>query len=306
MATTIERPQVTPLQKVNDLVFRLAGEGGEGVVSTGRMLGDAFVRYNLKIFTFQTFPAEIKGGTVMYQLRANANPIRSRGDVADCFAAFTQEGYDKYAADLPSEGYLLYNSDEVKGVSDRFAATYAIPMLTLARETGESITKTTVGAGAIAGMLHMDLQVFEDLLRKRFASKAKRKVAEMKQKGEWDKHIEKLEADPAFETYRGVLERTKAAGTYGEDLLAPIVQVNITALHLGYNYYRNLEEEQGTIAPFKIEPIPGEQKMVGTGNRMICLGALAAGCRFYAGYPITPASDIMEELATFMPQFGGS
>ncbi|MFA5141856.1 MAG: 2-oxoacid:acceptor oxidoreductase subunit alpha [Candidatus Woesearchaeota archaeon] len=38
-------------------------------------------------------------------------------------------------------------------------------------------------------------------------------------------------------------------------------------------------------------------KQLITGNRAIVLGALKAGCRFYAGYPITPASEIMHDFA---------
>jgi len=34
-------------------------------------------------------------------------------------------------------------------------------------------------------------------------------------------------------------------------------------------------------------------------------GAIAAGCRFFAGYPITPASEIMERMALRLPQVGG-
>ncbi|RLI37539.1 2-oxoacid:acceptor oxidoreductase subunit alpha, partial [Candidatus Bathyarchaeota archaeon] len=34
-------------------------------------------------------------------------------------------------------------------------------------------------------------------------------------------------------------------------------------------------------------------------------GAIAAGCRFFAGYPITPASEIMEHMAYRLPQVGG-
>jgi 2-oxoglutarate ferredoxin oxidoreductase subunit alpha len=34
-------------------------------------------------------------------------------------------------------------------------------------------------------------------------------------------------------------------------------------------------------------------------------GAIAAGCRFFAGYPITPATEIAEHLSERMPQFGG-
>ena len=42
------------------------------------------------------------------------------------------------------------------------------------------------------------------------------------------------------------------------------------------------------------------------GNEAIVHGALAAGCRFFAGYPITPASEISELLSVKLPQEGGT
>ncbi len=41
------------------------------------------------------------------------------------------------------------------------------------------------------------------------------------------------------------------------------------------------------------------------GNRASALGALAAGCRFFAGYPITPSSEIAEIMARELPKLGG-
>jgi 2-oxoglutarate ferredoxin oxidoreductase subunit alpha len=41
------------------------------------------------------------------------------------------------------------------------------------------------------------------------------------------------------------------------------------------------------------------------GNKALAEGAVTAGCRFFAGYPITPASEIAEHLATRLPQVGG-
>jgi len=41
------------------------------------------------------------------------------------------------------------------------------------------------------------------------------------------------------------------------------------------------------------------------GNEACAEGAIAAGCRFYAGYPITPASEIFEHMALRLPQLGG-
>src|SRR5512135_1318792 len=42
-----------------------------------------------------------------------------------------------------------------------------------------------------------------------------------------------------------------------------------------------------------------------SGNHACALGAIAAGCRFFAGYPITPSSEIAERLARRLPEVDG-
>jgi len=42
-----------------------------------------------------------------------------------------------------------------------------------------------------------------------------------------------------------------------------------------------------------------------SGNEAAAEGAIAAGCRFYAGYPITPSSEIMERMASRLMELGG-
>ena len=50
----------------------------------------------------------------------------------------------------------------------------------------------------------------------------------------------------------------------------------------------------------------GQKRILLQGNEAIVQGALAAGCRFFAGYPITPASEISEVLSVRLPQVGGT
>ena len=46
--------------------------------------------------------------------------------------------------------------------------------------------------------------------------------------------------------------------------------------------------------PIRLTYTPGGPKMAITGNECLSAGALYAGCRFYAGYPITPSSENLE------------
>jgi 2-oxoglutarate ferredoxin oxidoreductase subunit alpha len=51
--------------------------------------------------------------------------------------------------------------------------------------------------------------------------------------------------------------------------------------------------------------MPQPRRLV-QGNEAVAEGAIAAGCRFFAGYPITPSTEIAEVLSRRMPQVGGS
>lgn len=81
---------------------------------------------------------------------------------------------------------------------------------------------------------------------------------------------------------------------------------NLLALKTGYEY---IEQNVTKTSPYHLSPRTGaseEQRLVISGNQALSMGAIAAGCRFYAGYPITPASDIMEFLAAEFPRVGGT
>jgi len=51
---------------------------------------------------------------------------------------------------------------------------------------------------------------------------------------------------------------------------------------------------------------PSGRQLVLQGNEAIVEGALAAGCRFFAGYPITPATEISEVMSYRLPAVGGT
>jgi len=85
---------------------------------------------------------------------------------------------------------------------------------------------------------------------------------------------------------------------------------NVAAADAGWRYADAHAGDAGKAAWLAAAPPPrtvGEApRYLLSGNDAIALGALAAGCRLYASYPITPASDILEWMASHLPAVGGA
>lgn len=241
---------------MTDYVFRIGGEGGEGVISTGEMLTLTLARCGFEIYTFRTYPAEIKGGHASYQVRASGHLLLSQGAAVDVLLAFNEEAYQKHIKDVRSGGVLLYDSDSFTAPSTDSLTRYAIPLTSLATEkVGVKLTKNIVALGVMSWLFDIPLATFEELLKERFGRK-------------------------------------------GE----AVVQKNLAALQVGAEYAKQ-QRKQDSI---RLGAGPRKAKeLVLSGNESLALGAIAAGCRLYAGYPITPATDIMEFLARELPKIGG-
>src|SRR5579884_878591 len=82
-----------------------------------------------------------------------------------------------------------------------------------------------------------------------------------------------------------------------------VVDVNLRAVDAGELYVR--EHFAGRPSGYGLVASDDGDRLIMMGNDAIAYGALAAGCRFMAGYPITPATDILEWMSKEMPRFGG-
>src|SRR5438876_11876649 len=81
------------------------------------------------------------------------------------------------------------------------------------------------------------------------------------------------------------------------------MEKNMLALQVAKKY---VTEQLAKKDPYLLGSVEKANRVVLNGNQAVVAGALAAKCRYFAGYPITPASDIMEALAKELPQVGGT
>lgn len=239
-----------------DITLQLAGESGEGVISGGDILTAGAARSGYWALTFRTYPAEIKGGPCMFQVRIGAQRIRSIGNQTDLLVCFNQEGFDLQHGTVGEAGIVIADAESAK-VSDEFAGrAFEVPFSQIAEEAGGSRRgKNMVVVGAVCGLLDLDTTQIEALILQRYAHK----------------------------------------GDVGE--------ANIASLKAGERHAReNLPAVCNVDKPGE----PERERMLLSGNQAIVAGALHSGLSYFGGYPITPASDILESLAARLPRHGGS
>ena len=88
-------------------------------------------------------------------------------------------------------------------------------------------------------------------------------------------------------------------GKKGEEL----VNLNKTAFDKGYNY---VKENFGDMKrPVPAATRPAKANLLMSGNESVGLGAVLAGCRILAAYPITPATEILYWVLANLPKYGG-
>ncbi|WP_129626203.1 2-oxoacid:acceptor oxidoreductase subunit alpha [Candidatus Oscillochloris fontis] len=237
-----------------DLVIRVAGESGDGSSATGEMLAQAAARSGLQVFTFRTTPAEIKGGPVMFQVRASNNPVRTMGDDVDVLFAFNQEAWRLHHQALAAKSVLLYDPDECTPPENYTGIAYAVPIGKIANEAGNRRGKNVVALGVVAGMFGLGLNKLEDIVHAKLGKKAE------------------------------------------------FLESNLAALRAGIAYAKSIERTDA----LWIESEGERHRYVMTGSQAIVAGAMHAGIEFFGGYPITPASEIMEGVASAMMQTGGA
>ena len=272
----------TELEKAS---IRFAGDSGDGMQLTGTRFSATSVMAGNDVITFPDYPAEIRApagtlaGVSSFDLSISSNEIYTTADFLSVLVVMNPAALKMNLQDLEKGGILIINSDSFEKNDLRKAEYSENPL-----ESGElndyrvvqiPITKLTLRAVEETGLSHRD-----GVRCKNFFSLGVVQwlfVRSLDQTRDWieDKFKNKPE----------------------------IAKANVLALQAGYNYSITTELFQ---ARYNVPPavLPsGDYRQI-TGNQAFSLGCVAASLRsglslLYSSYPITPASDILHELAQY-------
>ncbi|MFQ6103635.1 MAG: 2-oxoacid:acceptor oxidoreductase subunit alpha [Candidatus Glassbacteria bacterium] len=252
-----------------DMTIRACGIAGDGVILAGNFLVEALNMAGLSILTFNDYGAEIKGsGKTVFQVRASESEIHSRGGDIDLLIALNNSFAAEQLGDLKEGAIVIYDND---------VPTYMEEKDSLMSRLSPDIVAYGVPMGSISSKV--------------FGITRSKNIAAVGAFG----GIFGFPMEP-FEDY--LRKRFAKRGP-------EVTEKNLKCLRMSYEYGRDEVMKRDRFhAPAR--PKTGREKLILMGNESVAYGAMAAGLGLYAGYPITPATKIMEILAKELVKMDGT
>jgi len=150
---------------MQDINVVIAGAAGEGVQTVGDILAHTISAQGYAVFTWQEYESRIRGGQNSYSIRIGEKLQNAPLLAADVLLALNEGAVKKYEPLLKEEGTLLAQSQ----VRERMIA---IPFVEIAEEElGDKMYANTIAAGALVGVLGIDLDTLKQVLVEKFRRK---------------------------------------------------------------------------------------------------------------------------------------
>jgi 2-oxoglutarate ferredoxin oxidoreductase subunit alpha len=275
------------LREMKSVVIRFAGDSGDGMQVVGERFTDTSVMVPNAIATFPDFPAEIRApvgtiaGVSAFQVHFGSERILTPGDEPDALVAMNPAALAVHLPDLAKGGLLVVNTAAFTDDNLKMAnfATNPLDDPELRRNyevIALDITGLTVESLKDSALTHRDRLRCKNFFALGFM----------------------------YWVYSRPIDPTIAYINSKWAVKSPdLADANIRVLKAGYFLGETTETQRNRYHVARAAVQPGTYRKI-SGNEAIVLG-LIAGARkagrelLYSGYPITPASSILEMLASY-------
>jgi len=248
-----------------DLTFAMVGSGGDGVITMGDMVAQAGASVGLHVMKVEAYGPQIRGGESSCTVRVSADPIFAQGDSVQVLVVFNWADFAQF------KNEIVTSSDAVV----LFEATDETP-------------RDQIDLGPNTEDVRLVPVPFIELAKESAGTKLAKNIVTVGLLGE----LFALPMTPIEEAIKGKFTKK------GEKVL----DANIKGFNAGREYASKITDEA---AGKRLQYTPADPMLLMSGNELSAVAALHAGCRFFAGYPITPSSEILHLLSELMPKVGG-
>lgn len=273
---------------LQDVVIKFAGDSGDGMQLTGQQFTNNTAMLGIDLATFPDFPAEIRApigtlaGVSGFQLHFSSDRIYTPGDDCDVLVAMNAAALKANLKSIKKGGKIIANIDGFDARNLRLANyTDGVNPLEDGSLEGYEVTKVDV-----TKLTRESLKDFTDLGVK-----------------ERDRAKNMFVLGLIYWMYNRSLDTTKEFlhEKFGKKPI--IYESNVKVLQAGYNYGDTTESFTTRYKVEKSKMEPGLYRSI-MGNQALSYGLIAASEKsglplFLGSYPITPATDILHELAKY-------
>ena len=137
--------------------IRIAGFGGQGVVLSGHIIGQAASIYGEGNATLtQSYGPEARGGSCASEVIVSDQPIGyPYVQKPDVVVILSQEAYTKYGQDLPAETLMIIDPDLVKPALGQNPTPLTVPATRMARGLGRPVVANIIMLGFLAAVTNL-------------------------------------------------------------------------------------------------------------------------------------------------------
>ncbi len=249
-----------------DVTIAIVGSGGDGVVTLGDLVAQVAAQEGLHVIKTEAYGPQIRGGESSCTVRVAADEVFSQGASVDVLVVFGWADFGRFRGEIS-------------------VAPDALVLCEAAEEhpSGEEL-------GLVSGEDLAWIPVpFAGVSKTSSGTPGSKNIVTLGILGE-------LLGLPAETLKRAMARR------FGRKK-ATVLEANARAFEAGREFAAS---QAKALAARRLDYAPSAPRLLMSGNEAAAIGALHAGCRFFAGYPITPSSEILHFLAEWMPRAGGS
>ncbi len=251
-----------------DLTIEICGMSGDGTIAAGTLLNEALSGAGFSVLAFDSYPAEIRGfGRCVTRTRVGNEEMLALSGKTDILISLDDEQSISRIPFLSADATVLFDNRPASYLSE-----------------GKSI------------LAHLEPDMspfgipFGDLASEATGTNRGRNLTALG-------GIAALYGIPPEAFHETIRKKFQPKGE-------KVLDANLKSFDAGYGYCREnfMDRISNKLSQGDFEM---KDSRLLSGNEAISLGALDAGLKLYFGYPITPATPIMEYLARALPERGG-
>jgi 2-oxoglutarate ferredoxin oxidoreductase subunit alpha len=273
------------VQVIEDVTVRFAGDSGDGMQLTGSQFTDTTASLGTDVGTLPDFPAEIRApagslaGVSGFQIHFSSNDIQTPGDSPDVLVAMNPAALKVNLKDLKPNATIIINTNSFD-LKNLKLANYDVSPLEDGSLSGFNVVPVELTKLTVTALEGLSLSPKEKDKCKNFFA-----------------------LGLMYWLYNRPIEKTLQWLESKFKKKPEILEANQRALKSGF-YYGETTEIFTTRYDVKPAKLPKGVYRNVSGNEAVALGFVAASLRagiplFLGSYPITPASEILQELSKY-------